>query len=102
MKVSLYLKTYRTTQHLTQKEMAYKIGVSREYYSRLEHGIGNPSVDLLERICSSTGSLLERLFKRKDGATLDSDLAEMCELCVMLQEKDRKNVLSLIKKLMEK
>ena len=101
-KVGLYLTQYRTMQHLTQKEMAAMIGVSREYYSKLEHSKGHLTDDLLERICSTTGAFMELLLNQKNGSNINKELAEMCETCILLKEKDRKKILKSMKKKLER
>ena len=39
------LRIARVTRHLSQKETAEYIGVKQSFYSKLENGISNPSID---------------------------------------------------------
>jgi len=96
MKVALYLKTFRKNNHLTQKEMAAKIEITREYYSRLENGVDSPSLNLLEKICSSTGYCMEKIIN--DDMNPDTIFNEMCEKCIMLEQKDRNKIMNIIKR----
>lgn len=50
--ISLVLKSYRKMHSFTQKEMAERLGVTREYYSRLERGAAAPSFALFEVMCA--------------------------------------------------
>ena len=40
----------RTSQHLTQKELAERTGINQADISKLENGTRNPSVNLLKRL----------------------------------------------------
>ena len=44
---------------ITQKELAKKTGISQADISRLERGIGNPSLNTLKRIAEALGKRLE-------------------------------------------
>jgi len=43
------LKMFREKQGLNQEEMAAKLGISKSHYVNIEHGIYDPSYELLER-----------------------------------------------------
>jgi transcriptional regulator with XRE-family HTH domain len=51
------LKTWRG--HLTQGAAAAKLGISQNYYSRLERGVQVPRVRLAKQISTVTGVPLE-------------------------------------------
>lgn len=44
------IRYYRHLKGLEQTELADKIGITRQYLSRLENGTSKPSIDLLFRI----------------------------------------------------
>lgn len=44
---------------ITQKELAQKTGISQADISRLERGIGNPSLNTLKRVAEALGKKLE-------------------------------------------
>ena len=46
-------KSFRTTLHLTQAELAEKVGVSQNYISRLENGLENPTLYSLLNIANA-------------------------------------------------
>ena len=52
---------------LTQEDAAERIGVSAEFYARIERGNALPSVPTLARICSSLGVSADALLGRGDG-----------------------------------
>ena len=48
----------RTSQNLTQKELAERTGINQADISKLENGTRNPSVNLLKRLADGMGMSL--------------------------------------------
>jgi predicted transcriptional regulator len=53
----------RNEQHLTQKELADKIGIKQSNISRLESGNSNPSLEFLKKIAGGLGKELHIEFR---------------------------------------
>ena len=53
----------RNEQHLTQKELADKIGIKQSNISRLESGNSNPSLGFLKKIAGGLGKELHIEFR---------------------------------------
>ena len=49
----------RTSQNLTQKELAKRTGINQADISKLENGTRNPSVNLLKRLADGMGMTLK-------------------------------------------
>ena len=49
----------RTSQNLTQKELAERTGIHQADISKLENGTRNPSVNLLKRLAGGMGMTLK-------------------------------------------
>ena len=49
----------RTSQNLTQKELAERTGKNQAEISKLENGTRNPSVNLLKRVADGMGMALK-------------------------------------------
>ena len=49
----------RTSQNLTQKELAERTGINQADISKLENGTRNPSVNLLKRLADGMGMTLK-------------------------------------------
>lgn len=49
----------RTSQNLTQKELAQKTGINQADISKLENGTRNPSINLLKRLADGMGMALK-------------------------------------------
>jgi transcriptional regulator with XRE-family HTH domain len=69
----------RVTRHalkLTQEDAAERIGVSAEFYARIERGNALPSVPTLARLCSALGISADTLLGRADPDRAEPGRAE--------------------------
>ena len=55
----------RTSQNMTQKQLAEKTGIAQTEISRLENGTRNPSIKLLQRLADGMGMILDIQFRPK-------------------------------------
>lgn len=55
----------RTSQNMTQKELAECTGINQADISKLENGIRNPSVNLLKRLAEGMNLKIEFVPKQK-------------------------------------
>ena len=55
----------RTSQNMTQKELAERSGINQADISKLENGTRNPSVNLLKRLAEGMGMALKIEFVPK-------------------------------------
>ena len=58
----------RTSQNITQKELAERTGINQADISKLENGTRNPSVNLLKRLADGMGMVLKIEFVPKKKA----------------------------------
>ena len=58
----------RTTQHLTQRELAKRTGIQQTEISRIENGSRNPSLKILQRLADGMGMVLKVSFVPKEKA----------------------------------
>lgn len=58
----------RTSQNLTQKELAERTGINQADISKFENGTRNPSVNLLKRLADGMGMMLKIEFVPKQKA----------------------------------
>jgi len=56
------LRVLRAKHHLTQAELAAKLGVSRQTVNAIETGKGDPSLPLAFRISNVFGLTIEQVF----------------------------------------
>lgn len=57
----------RQEEHLTQSQLAEKIGIQQSNVSRLERGHSNPSIDFIEKIAKGLNCKLRIEFIRQEG-----------------------------------
>ena len=58
----------RTSQNLTQKELAERTGINQADISKIENGTRNPSLNLLKRLADGMGMVLKIEFVPKQRA----------------------------------
>lgn len=56
----------RREQHMTQKELAIRTGLTQANLSNLEKGISKPTIDSLRKIADATGTRLVVEFARQE------------------------------------
>lgn len=62
MAKNMALKLARTKKDMTQKDLAEKIGVSRQTINAIEKGEYNPTIKLCLKICWALDARLDELF----------------------------------------
>lgn len=58
----------RTSQNLTQKQLAERTGIDQADISKLENGTRNPSINLLKRLADGMGMVLKIEFVPKKNS----------------------------------
>ncbi len=56
------VREYRLQNHMSQKDLALRVGTRRETIGALEKGKHNPSLELAVRISRELGVSIEKLF----------------------------------------
>jgi transcriptional regulator with XRE-family HTH domain len=60
--VARNLRRLRVERNLSQEALAADAGIDRTYVSRLERGLENPTVGLLEQLADALGSTIVEFF----------------------------------------
>jgi transcriptional regulator with XRE-family HTH domain len=103
--VARNIRTLRVARGLSQEMLAVDAGIDRTYVSRLERGLENPSVAVLEKLGRALSSNIEEFFtlpRAAEAPSTASNLAGLQLIRVFLKigsEGDRKKVLDLAKQL---
>jgi len=72
MKLSDYLKTYRTFNKLSLRAMADKCNCSFQYLSKLENDeVDNPSIEMLKKIADGTGTSVHEILSLVDDVEVN-------------------------------
>jgi len=56
------LKQLRTNNNLFQKDIAHLLGISTSYYSSIERGKRNPTLNLAKKTADLFGESIENIF----------------------------------------
>ena len=95
---SVRLRQLRESKHLTQSQLAQRVGVTRSMISAYETDIRLPSYDVLIALASALGSNTDYLLCA-DGKRMvdisclsDREAAAVLELVQVFTENQRKNV----------
>ena len=67
------LQTLRTSLGLSQEQVALYAGITTTYYGQIERNLKNPTVHVIEKICSAMNISLGNFFDSKD-ITHDHDI----------------------------
>lgn len=67
------VRSYRRAARLTQAELASMVGVSSETVSRLERGVGMPSLSRLHEIGQALGAELHELLRVEGSRSAKTD-----------------------------
>ncbi len=63
---NIEIKVARAQLDITQKELADRVGVSRQTMNAIEQGDYNPTIKLCRGICKELGKSLDELFGEED------------------------------------
>lgn len=93
------LKKLRSVSGLTQEEVALRADITTSYYGQLERGQANPSVAMLEKICSVMKISIADIFTEANTDILVIDTVSMQILHQLSDktEREKEIALSLIK-----
>ncbi len=61
-KARAHLRAARKAMGLTQTSLATSVGITQEWYSRIERGISDPSLDLAHALARRLERSIEHLF----------------------------------------
>lgn len=104
MEIGKRLKLARQQAHITQAEVAKRLGVSFQTISSYERGVNRVDSDTLMRLCEiynvSVGELMadERSFADAEGDQYSDDEKDLVELYRRANEDDRQAVRLILRK----
>ena len=93
------LRSLRRERGLTQEEVALRADITTSYYGQIERGSANPSVALLEKICTVMGISISDIFTNADTNPLTIDALSMQIIHQLNGKSDEEKelILSMIK-----
>ena len=107
MNVANNLKLYRESKNLMQKEVYNEIGLKPAHYNKLEKGLVEPSIDILEKLSSFYNVTIDDIIHYNNATpkevTIEEKTAsEQIKLIAQLNEKDKNIVMNIIDTMLTK
>lgn len=93
------LKALRLERGFTQEEIALRADITTSYYGQIERGTANPSIGMLEKICSVMEIQLSDIFTTSETNILgiDSILMQIMHQLSNKSAEEKTLVLTLVK-----
>ncbi len=107
MKLADNIKKLREDKGFLQKQVASEIGLKPAHYNKLEKGIVEPSVDILDKMAKFYGLTIDQIVHLegnvpKEVTIEDKGLIEQVKLIQELDEKDKDTVFNIIDTMLTK
>lgn len=101
------IKLLREEKELMQKEVYNEIGLKPSHYNKLEKGLVEPSLDILEKLSAFYGVTIDEIVhynkaKPKAVTIEDKTAVEQLRLLSQLNEKDKNTVMNIIDTMLTK
>jgi transcriptional regulator with XRE-family HTH domain len=101
------IKRLREEKDLFQKQVAAEIGLKPAHYNKLEKGLVEPSVEILDKLATFYGVTIDEIvhYKKEIPKTItieDKTTTEQIRLIQKLNEKDKSIIMSMIETMLTK
>jgi len=94
-----FIRAWREYRNLSQEQMAGRVGMSRENYSKIENGKVPYNQDFLELSAVALNCLASDLLER--DPQVEDAVAELRKMMSRASENDRRRVVAVVKTLLE-
>jgi transcriptional regulator with XRE-family HTH domain len=107
MNLAENIKKLREEKGFLQKQVAAEIGLKPAHYNKIEKGLVEPSVEILDKLAKFYGISIDQLVHLegeipKEVTVEDKGLAERVKLIQELDEKDRSTIFNIIDTMLTK
>lgn len=107
MNITDNIKKLREDRNLMQKEVYNDIGLKASHYNKLEKGLVEPSIDILEKLSTFYQLTIDDIVHYSKGTPKpvtiqDKTVTEQVKLIAQLNEKDRGIVMNIIDTMLTK
>ena len=107
MSLAENIKKIREDKNLMQKEVYNEIGLKPAHYNKLEKGLVEPSVEILDKLATYYGLTLDEIVHYANATPKpvtmeDKTASEQVKLMAQLNEKDRGIVMNIIDTMLTK
>lgn len=106
MQIGEKIRKVREAKGLSQKQVAFSLGMDQAQYSRIENGKTDPSFSNVAKIANALGVDLSELFRSdevfKEVNSYDKSLIEKLSIIDKLDEKEKQAFYSILDALIAK
>ncbi|NLL53173.1 MAG: helix-turn-helix transcriptional regulator [Peptococcaceae bacterium] len=107
MKLADNIKKIREDKGFLQKQVAAEIGLKPAHYNKIEKGIVEPSVDILDKLAKFYGLTIDQVVHLegntpKEITIEDKGLIEQVKLIQELDDKDKDTIFNIIDTMLTK
>lgn len=107
MKLAENIKKLREEKGFLQKQVAAEIGLKPAHYNKIEKGIVEASVEILDKLANLYGLTIDQIVHLendipKEVTIEDKGLIEQVKLIQELDEKDKKTIFNIIDTMLTK
>jgi transcriptional regulator with XRE-family HTH domain len=107
MSIATNIRLLREEKKLMQKEVYNEIGLKPAHYNKLEKGLIEPSLDILEKISAFYSVTIDQIVyydkaQPKEVTIEDKTAVEQIKLLSQLNEKDKSTVMNIIDTMLTK
>ena len=107
MSIASNLKELREHKNLMQKEVYTAIGLKPAHYNKLEKGLVEPSIDILNKLAAFYNVTIDEIVNYskatpKAVTVEDKTATEQVRLIAQLNEKDKSTVMNIIDTMLTK
>ncbi len=92
------IRQFRTAKNLSQEELALKANVDPTHIGRIERGVNNASIEMLNKIITAMGISLEDFFKQTQQPynTDDEVLSNIIAKLILLNKDEKESMLEFV------
>lgn len=87
--VAMRLKLLRTEEGLTQNEIAEKLGITQQTYSKYEKGTSNMDSETLKKVCNLYGVTADYVLGISASAVANDHLEELVKRVITTLKEDK-------------
>lgn len=107
MSIADNIKKLREDKGLMQKEVYNEIGLKPAHYNKLEKGLIEPSIDILDKLALFYGTTIDEIVhyskEKPENITIeDKSSVEQLRLISQLSDKDKGTVMNIIDTMLTK
>ena len=91
------IRQFRTSQGLSQEELALRAGLNPAHLGHIERGLKSPTIDTISKISEALNVELSQLFDFENESRYDTKNTKIIAAVSDLNERQQNDVLKMIK-----